>query len=78
MRTHFLDKPLHVIQNTVNWLIESNILLIANKEFYKKKVLFSHFLKSKLKPSLHGFIKSKSTVTNLVIFLDIDLFTKSN
>jgi hypothetical protein len=30
----------------------------------------SRFLKYKLKSSHHGFIESKSTVTNLVIFLD--------
>jgi hypothetical protein len=32
----------------------------------------SHFLKSKLNCSQHGFIKSKSTVTKLVTFLDFN------
>jgi hypothetical protein len=30
----------------------------------------SHYLKSKLNPCQHGFTKSKSTITNLVTYLD--------
>jgi hypothetical protein len=38
----------------------------------------SHSLKSKLNPSQHGFIKSKSIVTNLVTSLILLLITRSN